>query len=354
MNQMRYKLFGKSGLRVSELCLGTLTFGEEWGQGADKKESEKVFRAFQERGGNFLDTANKYNNGTSEEWTGEFIANDRERWVVATKYSLNMSPGDPNAGGTHRKSMMRSVEDSLRRLKTDYIDVYWLHQWDDYATPMDEIMRGLDDLVSQGKVLYVGISDTPAWLAAHANTLADLRGWTRFVGLQIEYSLVERTPEREYMPMADYFDMAVTPWGILGQSLLSGKFHEAEDISAPEDTKRAKTTAHRVTERNLNTTREAAAIAREIGKSLPQVAINWLRQHSPRIIPIIGARTEKQALDNLGCLEFTLSEAHMKRLDEVSKVDMGFPHQFMALERIIDQRHGGTQHLIEGLRFPKG
>jgi len=201
---MRYKLLGRSGLRVSELALGTMTFGEEWGWGASKADSQKVFDAYAEAGGNFVDTANRYTEGTSEKFVGEFIHSDREHFVLATKYTLKMRDGDPNFSGNHRKNLVQSVNASLKRLNTDYIDLLWVHAWD-FLTPVEEVMRGLDDLVRQGTVLYVGVSDTPAWIVAQANTLADLRGWTRFVGLQIQYSLVERTPERDLLPMARAF-----------------------------------------------------------------------------------------------------------------------------------------------------
>jgi aryl-alcohol dehydrogenase-like predicted oxidoreductase len=191
---MRYKLLGASGLRVSELCLGAMTFGEAWGTGTSKDESRAMLEAYAEAGGNFIDTANFYTKGESETFIGEFIRGERERWVIATKYSLDTSGcGEVNASGNHRKNMMQAVEASLRRLQTDYIDLLWLHVWD-FTTPIEEVMRGFDDLVRQGKVLYAGISDTPAWIVASANTLAQLRGWTPFVGLQIEYSLRERTP----------------------------------------------------------------------------------------------------------------------------------------------------------------
>ena len=197
-------LLGRSGLRVSELALGTMTFGEEWGWGASKADSQKVFDAYAEAGGNFVDTANRYTEGTSEKFVGEFIHSDREHFVLATKYTLKMRDGDPNFSGNHRKNLVQSVNASLKRLNTDYIDLLWVHAWD-FLTPVEEVMRGLDDLVRQGTVLYVGVSDTPAWIVAQANTLADLRGWTRFVGLQIQYSLVERTPERDLLPMARAF-----------------------------------------------------------------------------------------------------------------------------------------------------
>src|SRR6202041_3532645 len=228
---MRYRLLGKSGLRVSELCLGTMTFGEDWGWGASKDESRKVYDAFLEAGGKFIDTANVYTNGTSERFLGEFIRGDRQSVVLATKYS-NAAPGnDPNAAGNHRKSMMQALEASLKRLQTDYIDLYWVHIWDG-ITPTEEVMRGLDDIVRQGKVLYVGISDAPAWWVAQANTLAELRGRTRFIGLQIEYSLIERTVERELIPMAKAFNLGLVAWSPLAGGLLSGKYHSAAGKAA--------------------------------------------------------------------------------------------------------------------------
>ena len=211
---MRYYLLGRSGLRVSELALGTMTFGTEWGWGADKTTSQALFDAYAEAGGTFIDTANRYTEGTSERFVGDFIAADRDHFVVATKYTLWDRQGDPNFSGNHRKNMVRSVEASLERLGTDYLDLLWVHAWD-FTTPLDELMRGLDDLVRQGKVLYLGISDTPAWIVSQANMLADLRGWTPFTALQLRYSLIDRTAERDLLPMARSLDLAVTPWSVL-------------------------------------------------------------------------------------------------------------------------------------------
>ena len=361
---MRYKLLGNSGLRVSELCLGALTFGEDWGWGASREESERVFHAYVERGGNFIDTANKYNNGTSEVLTGEFIAGDRHRYVLATKFALSMHQGDPNSGGNHRKNLVRSLEDSLKRLKTDYIDLYWLHQWDS-TTPVEEIMRALDDQVSAGKILYVGISDTPAWVASQANTLAALRGWTPFIGLQVEYSLIERTAERDLLPMARSFGLATTPWGVVGGGVLTGKYHTAADPTAPPDSKRSVVNGPRVNERTLAIAAEVQAVATEINEangteineakstatvaavSPAQVALNWVRQQPGQIIPIVGARTAKQAADNLACLDWSLDDDQLRRLDQISRIEMGFPHEFINLPRIVEQRHGGTQHLLD-------
>jgi aryl-alcohol dehydrogenase-like predicted oxidoreductase len=221
---MRYRLLGDSGLRVSEAALGTMTFGDDWGWGAAKDEARNVYDSFREAGGNFIDIANVYTNGTSESLLGEFMQGHRASVVMATKYT-NAAPGtDPNAAGNHRKSMMQAVEASLKRLRTDYIDLYWVHIWDQ-VTPVEEVMRGLDDLVREGKVLYVGISDAPAWWIAQANTLAYLRGWSPFIGLQIEYSLIERTVERELIPMAKVLNLGLTGWSPLANGVLTGKYH---------------------------------------------------------------------------------------------------------------------------------
>src|ERR1700686_3090467 len=221
---MKYRLLGNSGLRVSEAALGTMTFGDDWGWGTAKDEARKVYGAFRDAGGNFIDTANIYTNGTSESFLGDFMEGHRPSVVLATKYT-NAFPGtDPNAAGNQRKNMMQAVEASLKRLKTDYIDLYWVHIWDQ-ITPVEEVMRGLDDLVRAGKVLYTGISDAPAWWIAQANTLAQLRGWSPFVGLQIEYSLIERSVERELIPMAKALNLGLTAWSPLSGGVLTGKYH---------------------------------------------------------------------------------------------------------------------------------
>src|SRR6266849_1350670 len=230
---MKYKLLGKCGLRVSEAALGTMTFGDELGWGSPKAEAQKVYETYHEAGGNFIDMANFYTNGTSEKFVGEFIQGHRESVVLATKYSLAEPGNDPNAAGNQRKSMMQSVEASLKRLQTDYIDLYWVHIWDQ-ITPIEEVMRGLDDLVSQGKVLYIGISDAPARWIAQANTLASLRGWSSFVGLQIEYSLIERTVERELIPMANALNLGVTAWSPLSNGVLNDKYHVDARLSNDE------------------------------------------------------------------------------------------------------------------------
>jgi aryl-alcohol dehydrogenase-like predicted oxidoreductase len=337
---MRYKLLGHSGLRVSELALGTMTFGEEWGWGAPKDESQHVFDAYAAAGGNFIDTANRYTEGTSEKLVGEFIHADREHFVLATKYTLKMRDGDPNFAGNHRKNLIQSVNASLKRLGTDYIDLLWVHAWD-FLTPVEEVMRGLDDLVRQGKVLYVGVSDTPAWIVAQANTLADLRGWTPFFGLQIQYSLVERTPERDLLPMARAFDIAVTPWAILGRGVLSGKYNEDPKVEG-------RAGKWGLASRSLEIARAVEGVAKDIGCTPAQVAIAWLRQQPGVIIPILGARTAQQLQDNLGALSVTLAPEHLDRLEAVSKIDLGFPHDFLAGVR--DIVYGGTFDQIDDHR----
>jgi aryl-alcohol dehydrogenase-like predicted oxidoreductase len=327
---MRYKLFGRTGLRVSEFCLGAMTFGEDWGWGAPKEECARILDAFAEAGGNFVDTANAYTNGTSERIVGELIAPERERWVLATKYTINGRPTDPNAGGGHRKSMVQALEASLRRLGTDYLDLYWVHVWDAF-TPVEEVVRALDDAVSAGKVLYVGISDTPAWLVSQAVTLADLRGWTRFAGIQVPYSLVERAVERDLLPMAQALDLAVTTWEPLGGGLLTGRY--GTDREPPAGTRIATTEyGQRVLiERNLAIADALNQVAGERGATPAQLAIAWVRSQQRRgvIIPILGARRREQIEDSLRAVDIELSEAELERLDNVSRIELGFPHDFV-------------------------
>ncbi|NCS11133.1 MAG: aldo/keto reductase [Microcystis aeruginosa G13-09] len=340
---MRYKLLGNSGLRVSELCLGTMTFGQDWGWGSDKEESRAVFRAFAEAGGNFLDTANLYTNGTSETLVGEFVKGDREKWVIATKYSLNTRPGDVNACGNHRKNLFQAVEASLKRLGTDYIDLLWLHLWDS-LTPIEEVMRAFDDLVRMGKVLYIGISDSPAWIVSQGNTLATLRGWTPFIGLQIEYSLKERTPERELLPMAKALNIGVTAWSPLGGGVLTGKYNQPN----PVDGRLSMTDQpFQIFDRDLKIAETVLEIAREIEKSPAQVALNWLRNRPNSLIPIIGARKLSQLQDNLACVDFNLTGEQLQRLDNISAISLGFPHELLASQFVRDILLGGVAAQLE-------
>jgi aryl-alcohol dehydrogenase-like predicted oxidoreductase len=341
---MRYKLLGNSGLRVSEICLGTMTFGEDWGWGSSYQESREIFDSFTEAGGNFFDTANLYTNGTSEKYLGEFIAAERDRWVVATKYSLSTG-SDVNLSGNHRKNMIQAVNASLKRLNVDYIDLLWLHAWD-FTTPVEEVMRAFDDLVRSGKVLYIGISDTPAWIVAQANTIASLRGWTPFIGLQIEYSLKERTPERDLLPMAQALGLGVTAWSPLAGGLLSGKYNQPPDPSAANRLDNAMFGGN-IPAQDLNLAQAVASIAQAVGHSSAQVALNWLRQRSSQVIPIIGSRRVAQVKENLACLEFELTTEQMQQLEAANPIALGFPHEFLRSPMVQDFAFGGMLKQID-------
>src|ERR1700738_3440617 len=331
---MKYRLLGNSGLRVSEAALGTMTFGDDWGWGSAKDEARKVYDAFREAGGNFIDTANFYTNGTSESLLGEFMKDHRESVVLATKFTMSAPGTDPNAAGNQRKNMMQSVEASLKRLQTDYIDLYWVHMWDQ-ITPVEEVMRGLDDLVRAGKVLYTGISDAPAWWIAQANTLAHLRGWSPFVGLQIEYSLIERTVEHELIPMAKALNIGVTAWSPLARGILTGKYHGhgGSSMSPSEPGRMNNATMKELMPERERTNRIIAAVktvSDQTGRSLAQVAPAWLRYRPVPVIPIIGARKLSQLQDNLASFDLTLSADQLKTLDEASQIEIGFPHDMDA------------------------
>lgn len=333
---MKYKLLGKSGLRVSEICLGTMTFGTDWGYGADKEESKKQFDAFLNAGGNFFDTANRYTEGTSERFLGEFIQQERDRIVLATKYSLlTTKGGHVNDGGNHRKNMIQSVEGSLKRLNTNFIDVLYLHAWD-FATPIEEILRGLDDLVRMGKVMYIAISDTPAWIVSRANAIAELRGWVQFIGFQGEYSLIQRTPERDLLPMCKELDLGYIAWGPLAGGALTGKY-----LTDNNDPKRLQQGSKRLDERSTSIAKEVVAIAEEIGCSPSHVALNWVRQRPQVVIPVVGARTTDQVKDSMDCVNFKLPEEKIIKLDQLSKIELGFPHDFLAGELVRDLLFNG-------------
>jgi len=349
MKPMNYQLLGRSGLRVSDICLGTMTFGDDCGWGSAKDEAKKIYDAFREEGGNFIDTANLYTNGASESFLGEFMAGHREEVVLATKYT-NSAPGkDANAGGNQRKNMVQAVEASLKRLGTDYIDLYWLHIWDQ-ITPAEEVMRAFDDLVRAGKVLYVGISDAPAWVVAKSNTLAELRGWTRYVGLQIEYSLLERTVERELIPVAKDQQMTVLAWSPLRSGLLTGKYLPEKE--APHQESRLNSEMMKdfatIGESGLRTVREVVALAKEMGVTPAQVALAWLRHRPVPVIPIIGARKLAQLEDNLKSLEITFTPDQLQRLDTASAISLGFPNDFFAHEMVKTFAFGGFRDRIKG------
>ena len=321
---MRYRLLGRTGLRVSELCLGAMIFGGTGSSSASPEEAAAMVRRFADAGGNFVDTANRYGRGESERIVGDLIRPDRDRWVLATKYTLSTDPGDPNAGGTHRKSLRRAIDASLERLGTDYIDLYYVHIWDAF-TPVEEVIGALDDLVRSGKVLYVGISDTPAWMVSRAVTLAEERGLAAFSALQIPYSLLERTVERELLPAARALDIAVTAWGPLGHGLLAGRY--GSDRERPEDGRMA---GKSLSERELAIVDAVNAIAAARGVSSGQVAIAWVRAQQQRalVIPIVGVRTDAQLADNLAAVDIDLEPEELERLDEVSRVALGFPGDF--------------------------
>jgi aryl-alcohol dehydrogenase-like predicted oxidoreductase len=337
---MNYKLLGRSGLKVSELCLGTMGFGTEGGWGADAASSFKIMDAYAEAGGNFLDTANVYKLGTSEKIIGDYLANhDRDQFVVATKYTLKDNQTNVNASGNNRKNMMRSVEDSLKRLRTDFIDVLYLHIWDN-ITPIDEVLRGLDDLIRQGKVNYAAISDTPAWVVAKGNTLAELMGWSQFIALQVEYSLIQRTPERELIPMARHFGMTVTPWAPLAGGALTGKYLRGENG-------RVKAESNRRNENSERITREVMAIADELGAQPAHVALAWMMQQDFSCIPIVGATKLEQLNENLKAASLRLNETQMNRLHQASQIALGFPGDFFNEDAVKMNSFGGFYDRVE-------
>jgi aryl-alcohol dehydrogenase-like predicted oxidoreductase len=339
---MRYKLLGRSGLRVSELALGTMTFGETWGWGASKDESRRIFEAFADAGGNFVDTSSNYTDGESESILGDLIQEERERLVVATKYTLTARRDDPNAGGNSRKNMVQTLEASLRRLRTDYVDLFWLHMWDG-MTPVEEVLRAFDDLVSSGKVLYVGFSDTPSWVVSRAVALAEQHGWPRPVAIQAPYSLADRDVERELLPMAQSLDLTFTPWGTLEGGALTGKY--LEETSEPRR-------YGGVGEKTNEIAREVIAIAEELDVTPSQVAIAWVRAQPWHSIPIVGARSEAQLRDNLGALEVELPQEAVERLSAASGFDVGFPRSFLESDHVRGLIFGDTFDLIDDHRAP--
>jgi len=346
---MRYKLLGRSGLRVSELCLGAMTFGEEWGWGASKEESRRIFEAFAEAGGNFIDSANYYTAGTSERFVGEFIASERRRFVVATKYTLNMRPDDPNAGGNHRKNMVHSLEESLKRLRTDYIDLYWVHAWDS-MTPVEETMRALDDMVRAGKILYVGISDAPAWVVSRANTPGGTYGVERIRGAADPLQ-PHRTDARAGAPPDGE---GVGHRGhALGDPRGRGADREVQDREAPPERRPVRIPGgvgehlrHGTEPVHRGRSRAGRQGNRKNGVAGRR---RWVRQQPHGVvIPILGATKLAQLKDNLGCLEFSLSGDHLRRLDEASRIDLGFPLAF--LEQVRRIVYGNTFPLIDDHR----
>ncbi len=328
-----YRLLGRSGLRVSPLSLGTMTFGAT-GWGTDLAAAQRMVNRYVELGGNFIDTANFYSNGESERMVGQLVKGCRADMVVATKYSLTMEPGKVNASGNHRKNMVQAVEASLQRLGTDYIDLLYLHLWDN-RTPVEEVLRAFDDLVRAGKILYVGISDTPAWQVARMQAIAELRGWSPLIAMQVPYNLTERTVEREFMPMAHEMGLGVLPWSPLAGGVLSGKYTSADlqpqsqngaDMSARKNINLA---TGRLTERSLAIADVVVEIAKEQECTPAQIALAWTLLNPAVTSPIIGARTFAQFEDNLAALSVEFSEDQTQRLNAVSELEPCFPHNMI-------------------------
>jgi aryl-alcohol dehydrogenase-like predicted oxidoreductase len=335
-----YVTLGKSGLRVSPMCLGAMTFGEDWGWGSSVKDSQAILDRFIEHGGNFIDTANGYTKGHSEKIIGDHIgrhASKRDRLVIATKFFSNMYRGDPNGGGAHRKTLVAACEQSLRRLQTDYVDLYWMHAWD-ASTPIEETMRALDDLVRDGKVRYIGFSDTPAWKCAEAQTIARFRGWTPLIALQIEYSLLQRTVEGELVPMAIELGLGVTPWSPLKSGVLSGKY--TRDKHGKHEAGRGAWALGALNDKTYDLLEEMARIAKDLGTTVARVALSWVQSRPGVASTIIGARTLAQLEDNLAALDVRLEATHMEKLDALSKPALNFPADFIANGAPI--LHGGT------------
>jgi aryl-alcohol dehydrogenase-like predicted oxidoreductase len=319
-----YITLGRSGLRVSPLTLGTMTFGEDWGWGASPEASDAILAEYIDRGGNVIDTANIYTNGHSEKIVGDFFAarpGVRDRVVLSTKFFANLYPGDPNGGGGGRKALIAQLEESLRRLRTDYVDLYWLHNWDRRA-PIDETLRALDDLVAAGKVRYVGLSDLPAWVTAQAHTIAHFRGWTPITALQLEYSLLERTPEGELLPMAQELGIGVLPWSPLRSGQLSGKYER--NNGNPADSRRSDL-IEGPTERDWDVIDAVARVATELGVSSAEVALAWVRSRPAVTSTLIGARTLEQLRSNLASLDVTVAPEQLAALEAVSAPSLDFP-----------------------------
>jgi len=343
-----YVTLGRSGLRVSPLCLGAMTFGEGLGWGSSVEESQQIMDHFIAAGGNFIDTANFYTKSHSEKIIGDHIGrhpDKRDRLVIATKFSGNLYPGDPNGGGSGRKSIINACEHSLRRLQTDYIDLYWLHNWDVH-TPIDETMAALEDLVRSGKVRYIGVSDTPAWKVAQANVMAQFRGWASFIGLQIEYSLLERSVEQELVPMALELGLGITPWSPLKSGVLSGKYTRKSAGQVKSD--RSAFMAAYLKESTYALVDELETVAEAHDSTVARVALAWLRGRPGVASTIIGARRLSQLEDNLRSLELTLTASEVAHLDALTKPTFGFPQSMAPLFPAI--HNGGT--MVNGIQAP--
>jgi aryl-alcohol dehydrogenase-like predicted oxidoreductase len=341
-----YVTLGRSGLRVSPLCLGAMTFGEDLGWGSSVEESEQIIDRYVELGGNFIDTANFYTASHSEKIIGDHVGRHparRDRLTIATKFSGNLYPGDPNGGGSGRKAIVNACENSLRRLQTDYIDLYWLHMWD-ANTPIDETMAALDDLVRAGKVRYLGVSDTPAWKIVEANLIARFRGWSPFIGLQIEYSLLQRTVEQELVPMAGEFGLGITPWSPLSGGALSGKYTRANAGKHEAD----RGSLLGLDDKTYDVVDELEIIAKAHETSVASVALAWVHAKPGVTSIIIGARRMSQFEDNIRALDVTLTAEEMGRLDAITEPTLGFPQSMLPMAPALV--NGGTT--INGVSAP--
>lgn len=334
MQLNEYSTLGRSGLRVSPLCLGTMTFGTEWGWGAEESVSRSLFDRYIEQGGNFIDTADGYTGGKSEELVGKFIADRglRDRVVLATKFTFNAEQGNPNAGGNGRKNIYRALQGSLRRLRTDYIDLYWLHAWDT-VTPVEEVISTLNDLVREGKIRHYGFSDTPAWYVARAQTLAEKEGKERLIALQLEYSLVERNIEREHIPAAQELGLGICPWSPLASGFLTGKYkrqgNDGQGDGRLEKTRESQNpTLLRFNEKNWEILEALLEVSRQIGRSAAQVALNWVASQPGVTSTILGASKLNQLDDNLRSIEFSIPGELRRRLDDVSAPESMHPYVF--------------------------
>jgi aryl-alcohol dehydrogenase-like predicted oxidoreductase len=341
---MRYQILGRSGVRVSELALGTLTFGEDWGFGAAQQASARLLDIYAEAGGNFIDTANFYTDGTSERMVGQLLRGRREEFVLATKYTVETRAGDVNSAGNHRKSLVNSLEESLRRLDTDYIDLLWVHARDT-LTPVPEIMRALDDQVRAGKVGHVGVSNWPAWEISQANVVADLKGWSPFVGVQARYNLLDRGVERELLPMALGFDLPLFCWGALAEGRLTGKYLDGGRgrLTTIEPEEHSKVGSD-------DLVREVVKIAEEGGWSAAQVALAWLLTRPGVVVPVLGATREEQLRDNIGAVDVRLESDQLARLDSAGEISLGYPHDMLRQEVTIEKVYTSRWRDIEDRR----
>lgn len=345
---MRYKLLGRTGLKVSEVALGTGTFGMAWGWGCTREQAQSLFTQFTDAGGNLFDCADGYQNGEAETLLGEFIAHDRDNFVVSTKYTTAVGAQSIAKTGNSRKAMMHGIEGSLRRLRTDHVDIFWVHM-PDLLTGTDEFLRGLEDVVRSGKAYYIGISDFPAWKVSRAMTLAELRGWSPVSAIQIEYSLAERTAERELIPMADAYGLSVFIWASLGGGILTGKYRRGEEGRL---TKGGGMVHGLSPERETRILDTIEAVATELGATTAQVAIAWVRAKETRgssFLPILGARNDAQLQDNLAAAALDLGAEHVARLDEASAIELGFPHDLVARDDMKALHTGGHwDRIVQG------